>query len=132
MPEVSITIGGKSFDVACQDGEEAYLKSAAALLDKQAAVLLQHSGRLPEQKMLLMAGLMLADHTVAFEDRATAAEQKVAVLEREIAELKAQPGPEPKTVEVPVVPDQVSATLSELAAQAEALAALAEERTGSA
>jgi len=33
MPEVNIEIGGRTFQVACQTGEEHFLQSAAALLD---------------------------------------------------------------------------------------------------
>ena len=33
MPDVSITIGGRQFEVACQDGEESFLKAAAEVLD---------------------------------------------------------------------------------------------------
>ncbi|MEH6773053.1 MAG: cell division protein ZapA, partial [Cereibacter changlensis] len=36
MPDLSITIGGKSFEVACQPGEEPFLRSAAAMLDAEA------------------------------------------------------------------------------------------------
>ena len=32
MPEVEILIGGRSFSVACQEGEEQYLYSAAHIL----------------------------------------------------------------------------------------------------
>ena len=47
MPEVEITIGGRSFDVACQEGEEQYLYSAAKMLDTEAQVLAQQVGRIP-------------------------------------------------------------------------------------
>ena len=33
MPEVKVAIGGREFGVACQEGEEHYLHSAAAMLD---------------------------------------------------------------------------------------------------
>jgi cell division protein ZapA len=122
MPEVSITVGGKDFVVACQDGEEAYLRTAAQMLDREAAALLEQIGRLPEVRMLLMAGLMLADRTAAFEERALAAEEKLARQEKLIEEMKGVPAPEPERVEVPVVPASVSASLSDLAARAEALA----------
>ena len=69
MPEVRITIGGRQFDVACQDGEEAYLHSAAKMLDDEAQVLSDQVGRMPEARMLLMAGLLLADKTASVEDR---------------------------------------------------------------
>jgi len=61
MAEVDIEIGGRIFKVACQDGEQPHLLSAASLLDNEATHLMNAAGRLPEPKMLLMAGLMLAD-----------------------------------------------------------------------
>ena len=39
MPEVEITIGGRSFEVACQEGEEHFLRAAAGMLDAEAAAL---------------------------------------------------------------------------------------------
>ena len=39
MPEVKIEIGGRQFEVACQEGEEHYLHSAAAMLDIEASTL---------------------------------------------------------------------------------------------
>ena len=63
MPEVQISIGGRPFTVACQEGEEHFLESAAKLLDNEASTLMDQIGRLPEARMLLMAGLMLAAAT---------------------------------------------------------------------
>jgi len=60
MPDVSVSIGGRSFAVTCQEGEERFLHAAAALLDREAQPLVASMGRLPEGRMLLMAGLMLA------------------------------------------------------------------------
>ena len=71
--------------------------------------------------MLLMSGLLLADRTAAHEDR-------IKELEAELETLRSQPKPEPERIEVPVVPDSVTETLADLAAQAEALAADIEER----
>ncbi|SFB80813.1 cell division protein ZapA [Tropicimonas isoalkanivorans] len=129
MPEVQISIGGRDFTVACQDGEEQYLQSAAAMLDREARGLVSQIGRMPETRMLLMAGLMLADRTAAYEERAAAAEQRVAQQQRQIDDLQGRPAPEPERVEVPVVPTALTDSLAEIAARAEALAALAEEKT---
>ena len=71
MPEVKVTIGGRDFEVACQDGEEHFLRTAAKMLDGEATVLVNQIGRLPEARMLLMAGLMLADKTAGLEDQLT-------------------------------------------------------------
>ncbi|MBI1418377.1 MAG: cell division protein ZapA [Limimaricola sp.] len=121
MAEVEITIGGRSFEVACQDGEEPFLQSAAAMLDNEASALSGQIGRMPESRMLLMAGLMLADKTAGLEER-------LRTLEARLSEVEGRPEPTPTRVEVPVVPGHVTEALAEIAAQAEALADEVEAR----
>ncbi|MBV1927403.1 MAG: cell division protein ZapA [Rhodobacteraceae bacterium] len=128
MPEVTITIGGRGFDVSCQEGEESYLHAAAKMLDDESQVLSDQIGRMPEARMLLMSGLLLADKTAAVEDKIKEVEATLAAREAELAQLRSAPAPEPERIEVPVVPEAVTDTLAELAARAEALAAEIEEK----
>jgi len=121
MPDVTVSIGGRDFQVACQAGEEHFLRAAAAMLNAEAEPLVQQMGRLPEARMLLMSGLMLADKTAAVEDENRQLKEKLAVLE-------ARPVPAPEKVEVPVIPPQVFETMAEIAARAEALADRIEEK----
>ncbi len=123
MPQVEVSIGGRSFEVACQEGEERFLRAAAQMLDTEATALSNQIGRIPEARMLLMAGLMLADKTAGLED-------SLRMAKARIAELEAQGTPAPQRVEVPVVPAEVTETLAELAARAEALADQIEEGRG--
>jgi cell division protein ZapA len=132
MPEVKITIGGRAYEVACQEGEESFLQTAARMLDAETAALGPQAARIPETRLLLMAGLMLADKSAGTEDQVRAVEEQLAEAQREIAMLRNRPTPPPQRVEVPVVPEAVTETLAELAARAEALAAEAEERAGAA
>ncbi len=125
MPNVTISIGGKDFQVACQPGEEEFLLSAAAVLDGEAQGLLSQVGRIPESQMLLMSGLVLADRVVTAETAAGKLSEEADVLRAEIAALKAAP---PREVQVPFVPETVPETLAELAARAEALAAEIEDK----
>lgn len=118
MPELNVQIGGRTFAVACQEGEEHFLRTAAAMLDREAQPLIAQMGRLSEGKLLLMAGLLLADRTAAVED-------ENRQLKERVAELEARPE---TRVEVPVIPPQVQETLAEIAARAEALAASLEEK----
>ena len=111
MPDLEVTVAGRGFQVSCQPGEEHFLRSAAAILDAEAAPLLAQMGRLPDAKLLLMAGLMLADKTAAIED--------------EMRGLRARPA---ATREVAVIPPEVFETLAEIAARAEAMAAKVEEQ----
>jgi cell division protein ZapA len=128
MPEVTIEIGGRPFNVACQEGEEHFLHAAAGLLDNEAKALMDQIGRLPESRMLLMAGLMLADKAAGTQDQIRSMENKIAQQEAWIEELQSRPAPQPETVEVAVIPTEVSETLAELAARAEALAEAVEEK----
>ncbi|MFY0691831.1 MAG: cell division protein ZapA [Paracoccaceae bacterium] len=124
MPEVDVTIGGRVFQVACQEGEEHFLQSAAKLLNNEAAVLSEQIGRIPETRMLLMAGLMLADKTAGLEEELRAMEERAKSLRYELDSARAAP---PEKVEVAVIPDAVTDSLAELAARAEALAARMED-----
>lgn len=122
MPEVQINIGGRAFDVACQEGEQPFLEAAAKLLDAEASVLSDQLGRMPESRMLLMAGLMLADKTAGLEDQVAKLRDEADTHKAMIDELQSRPEPAPQRVEVPVIPASVSDGLAELAARAESLA----------
>ncbi len=131
MAEVAIEIGGRVFEVACQEGEEHYLQAAAALLDAEAQALLSQIGRLPEARMLLMTGLMLADKTAGLNEDLERARADLEEATARIAALESAPRPEPDRIEVPVIPGAVKDSLAELAARAEALADQVEERAAS-
>jgi cell division protein ZapA len=124
MAELKITIGGRDFEVSCQDGEEHFLRAAAELLDAEANTLMGAiGGRVPEARMLLMAGLMLADKTAGIEDQLREARNRADAAEAALEEARANPA----RTEVPVIPADVTETLAEIAARAEALADRVEE-----
>ncbi len=127
MAEQIVTIGGRDYEVACQDGEEAFLLTAARLLDAEAQGVLDQIGRLPEVRVLLMAGLMLADKAAGGDRRVERAEARAAALEAELADLRAAA---PERVEVPVIPAEVVERMAELAARSESLAAEVERARG--
>ena len=82
MPDLQISIGNRSFTVTCQAGEEAFLQSAAQMLDAEATALQNTVGRLPEVRMLLMAGLMLADKTATVQDDLRRTKARLAEMEQ--------------------------------------------------
>ena len=123
MAELKITIGGRDFEVSCQDGEEHFLRAAAGMLDAEATALMGMIGRIPEGRMLLMAGLMLADRTAGIEDQLREARARAETAEAAVEEARANPA----RTEVPVIPAEITDTLAEIAARAEALADRVEE-----
>lgn len=89
MPELKLSIGERDFEVACQEGEENFLTEAANLLNAESQKLVSQLGRLSESRMLLMAGLMLADRMINAEkslnERERQIEQKEIELEQSIS-----------------------------------------------
>ena len=61
MAEVDLIIAGRPYKVACRDGEEEALRSAARMVDAKSREALAGLGSLSEARQLLFAGLLLAD-----------------------------------------------------------------------
>lgn len=127
MAEIDINIGGRVFPVSCQEGEEHFLQSAAALLNAEASVLTSQIGRIPETRMLLMSGLMLADRTAGLEEQLRDAERKLGERDAMIEELNNRPAPVAEIVET--VPAALSGALADLAGRAEAIADQIDEKS---
>ena len=129
MPDVTVRIGDREFDVACQEGEEHYLRSAAAMLDAEAQTLVTQIRHLTESRLLLMSGLMLADKTAGLDDNLTLAEQKIAELESRLAEAETRRGEaEARVASAGATAGPAAAALAEVAARAEALAKAVEDK----
>ncbi len=132
MPQVEIAIGGRTFEVACQEGEEHYLHSAAAMLNEEAQLLTSQIGRMPETRMLLMAGLMLADKTAVLEDKVRQADDRMAQLQARIDTLETTTAAAAgaATSGAAVLPLSMAEGLNDLASRAEALAEIVEQKAG--
>jgi len=71
---VDLTIAGRTYQVACREGEEDNLRSAARLVDGKSREALAGLGTLSEARQFLFASLLLADQLIdKAPDAATAA-----------------------------------------------------------
>jgi cell division protein ZapA len=61
MAMVDLSIAGRTYQVACREGEEESLRSAARLVDAKSREALAGLGTLSEARQFLFASLMLAD-----------------------------------------------------------------------
>ena len=61
MAQVSVTINGRAYQVACDDGQEEHLRKLAEHLDEKVQGIAGQAGPVGEQRLLVMAGLMVAD-----------------------------------------------------------------------
>jgi len=64
MAQVDLFIAGRSYQIACREGEEENLKAAARLVDAKSREALSGLGTLSESRQLLFASLLLADQIV--------------------------------------------------------------------
>ena len=61
MPEITVTIAGKPYRMACGEGEEQHLMALAADFDRRITALKQHFGEVGDNRLLIMAALTVAD-----------------------------------------------------------------------
>ena len=61
MTQVTVTINGRQFRMACEDGEEAHLTQLAEDLDQRISRLRLRFGEIGDTRLTVMAALTLAD-----------------------------------------------------------------------
>ena len=61
MAQVALTINKRSYDIACDDGQEDHLRSLASDLDARVQSLRRSVGEIGDLRLLVMAALLLED-----------------------------------------------------------------------
>jgi cell division protein ZapA len=85
MPQIAVTIDGKTYRMACGEGEEDHLLGLGAGLDARVTELRGSFGEIGDLRLMVMAALMVADELDEAKNRLAAAEADVAELrEREV------------------------------------------------
>jgi len=81
MGELTVTIAGRAYLLACDEGEEARLGDLAQLVDAKISGIRQRFGALGDQRLSIMAAITLADELAEANDR-------MRELEAEVVRLK--------------------------------------------
>jgi cell division protein ZapA len=74
MPQVSIQIANRTYELACGDGEQERVQQLAAYVDEKIGDLRKQMPGAPEVKLLVFAALLLADESHEARGVAKAAE----------------------------------------------------------
>lgn len=82
MAQVLVSIDGKSFRMACEDGQEPHLQSLAAHLNTKISDMRQSFGEIGDLRLTVMAALVVCDEL--FEERA-----RLATFQQKQVELDA-------------------------------------------
>ncbi len=61
MAQVTVTINEKRYQIACDDGQEAHLSRLGAYVDKRIDELVAAVGQIGDDRLLVMASLLVTD-----------------------------------------------------------------------
>ncbi len=61
MAQVDVAINGKSYRIACDDGQEDHLLQLAAFVDQRIQELVASVGQVGDARLLVMASLLISD-----------------------------------------------------------------------
>ena len=61
MAQVDVLINGKSYNVACDDGQEDHLLQLAGYVDQRIQDLVNSVGQVGDARLLVMASLLISD-----------------------------------------------------------------------
>jgi cell division protein ZapA len=86
MAQVSIRINGRSYDIACEDGQEERLHALAGYVDERVKEIAGAVGQIGEQRLLVMTNLLIADELGAAQEKLDAPQAPV----REAGSLSAE------------------------------------------
>jgi cell division protein ZapA len=91
MAQVTVTIDGKQYRMACDEGQEEHLMELASRFDQYVMHLKQSFGEIGDQRLTVMAGIMVMDELSELQRRMRGMESEIATLRktRDDALLKA-------------------------------------------
>jgi len=78
MAHVSVTINGRQYRMACEEGEEAHLLRLAKDLDQRVEGLRARFGEIGDARLLVMAAIMVSDELVEAGKRMRGLEGELA------------------------------------------------------
>ena len=80
MVQISVTINGRSYRMACEDGQEEHLINLARRFDAMISQLKDNFGEIGDQRLTVMAGIMAMDQLSESDNRTRSLEEEIAAL----------------------------------------------------
>ena len=90
MSEVEINVGGRKYAIACNPGEETDVLAASEELNKEAKNMINAIGKVPDVKLLLMAGLMVSGRLKTIEKELLTKNKEILEINTASLNLKNQ------------------------------------------
>jgi len=80
MAHVTVTIAGRQYRMACEDGQETHLEGLAADLDRRVESLRGSFGEIGDSRLLVMAALTLSDELSEVRQRVQKLESDLSAM----------------------------------------------------
>jgi cell division protein ZapA len=80
MAQVNVSINGRQYRMACEDGQEDHLRSLAKALEERIGSLRGQFGEIGDARLMVMAAMTVADDAAEAEKKAKKLEQEIAAL----------------------------------------------------
>ena len=80
MPSISVKINGKTYRMACDEGEESRLEALARKFDSYVDELKGSFGEIGDQRLTVMAGIMVTDELTELRSRVEEVEGELKSL----------------------------------------------------
>jgi len=81
VSQVNVTINGRQFRMACEDGQEDHLRQLAKDLDDRINTLRGQFGEIGDSRLVVMAALMIADDVAETGKKVRRLEQEIAAMQ---------------------------------------------------
>lgn len=82
MAQVTVTIDGKAYRMACEEGQEGHLEELATRFDQYVGHLKGQFGEIGDLRLTVMAGIMVMDELSELNRRLKSLETQVETLKR--------------------------------------------------
>jgi cell division protein ZapA len=82
MAQVTVTIDGKQYRMACDEGQEEHLIDLAQRFDRYVAHLKESFGEIGDQRITVMSGIMVMDELAELQKRVLGMESEIATLRK--------------------------------------------------
>ena len=82
MAQVTVTIDGKSYRMACDEGQQEHLLDLAQRFDRYVSHLKESFGEIGDHRLAVMTGIMVMDELSELQRRVTGLETEVGILRK--------------------------------------------------
>jgi cell division protein ZapA len=82
MAQVTVTIDGKAYRMACDEGQEEHLIGLANRFDRYVSHLKESFGEIGDQRLTVMAGIMVMDELTELQKRVKGMESEIGTLRK--------------------------------------------------